>query len=202
MIGICNYNMGNLASVSNAMKKINAKCEIFSKPEDIKKYDKVILPGVGAFGDAMKALKKDGLDEAIIEYAKSGKYILGICLGLALLFDKSEEFGVNEGLGLIKGEVKYFPKENKLKIPHIGWNTINSNNMKLFKDIKNDSYFYFLHSLYVDVNDKDTIVSKTNYILDFVSSVEKDNILGMQPHPEKSHNIGLKVLENFNSIHH
>jgi len=164
MIGICNYNMGNLASVSNAMDKIGVKSEVFSKPEDIKKYSKVILPGVGAFGDAMSALKKDGLNEAIIEYAKSGKYILGICLGLALLFETSEEFGINEGLGLIKGEVKYFPKGSKLKIPHIGWNTINSDNMKLFKDIKNESYFYFLHSLYVETKDKNILTSKTNYI--------------------------------------
>jgi glutamine amidotransferase len=192
--------MGNLASVSNALLKIGVKSEVFSKPEEIKKYDKVILPGVGAFGDAMKALSKDGLNEAIIEHAKSGKYTLGICLGLALLFDSSEEFGINEGLGLIKGTVKYFSKEQNFKIPHMGWNTIDSNNMRLFNNIENKSYFYFLHSLYVDVQDENVLTSKTNYILDFTSSIEKDNIFGIQPHPEKSHDIGLKVLTNFSLL--
>lgn len=200
MIGICNYNMGNLASVYNAFQKIGIECEVFSKPEDINKYDKIILPGVGAFGDAMKALKQDGLDEAIIEYSKSGKYLLGICLGLALLFESSEEFGENDGLGLIKGKIKYFPKKQNFKIPHMGWNTIQSNNMKLFKDIKDESYFYFLHSLFVEVSDTSVLQSKTNYILDFTSSVEKDNILGIQPHPEKSHDIGLQVLKNFSLL--
>jgi len=202
MIGICNYNMGNLTSVKNALVKLKIKAEVFSKPEEIKKYDKVILPGVGAFGDAMDALNKDGLNEAIIEYSKSGKYILGICLGLALLFESSEEFGFHKGLGIIKGDVKYFDnKQNKeLKIPHMGWNTISHQDMKLFKNIPNDSYFYFLHSLYVSTSSSATKTSKTNYIIDFVSSIEQDNILAMQPHPEKSHNIGLKVLDNFGKL--
>ena len=199
MIGICNYNMGNLTSIHNALLKLGISSEIFSHPEDINKYDKIILPGVGAFGDAMVELQKNGLDEAIKDYAKSGKYMLGICLGLALLFDQSEEFGTHKGLGLVEGEVKYFDnsKNKSLKIPHMGWNTINSNNMKLFKNIENDSYFYFLHSLYVSIINPKTLFSTTNYIHDFTSSIEQDNILAIQPHPEKSHNIGLKVLQNF-----
>jgi len=196
-IGIVDYNMGNLASVKNAFKKIGANAEIVRVAEKIKNYDKLILPGVGAFGDAMEHLKETNLEEAIKEFVKSGKYILGVCLGMQLLFEKSEEFGENRGLGLIEGEVKYFNKEKvkNHKIPHMGWNKLFNKTSPLFKGL-NNPYLYFVHSLHVVCNEK-YVIGKTIYGYEFVSAVNKDNIFAFQPHPEKSHNEGLKILENF-----
>ena len=196
-IGIVDYNMGNLASVKNAFKKIGANAEIVKHPENIKNYDKLILPGVGAFGDAIKHLKFTGMDEAIKEFVKSGKYLLGVCLGMQLLFEKSEEFGENKGLGFIKGEVVYFDKQRvgEHKIPHMGWNKLFNNNSPLFKEL-NNPYLYFVHSLHA-VCDEKYVIGKTIYGYEFVSAVNKDNVFGIQPHPEKSHNEGLKILKNF-----
>ena len=196
-IGIVDYNMGNLASVKNAFSKIGADAEIVNIPDKIKSYDKLILPGVGAFGDAMEHLKETNLDEAIIEFVKSGKYLLGVCLGMQLLFDKSEEFGEHKGLGFIEGEVVYFDKvkAKERKIPHMGWNKLFNNNSPLFKGL-NNPYLYFVHSLHVVCDDK-YVIGKTIYGYEFVSSVNKDNIFGFQPHPEKSHNEGLTILKNF-----
>jgi len=196
-IGIVDYNMGNLASVKNAFKKIGANTEIVRVAEKIKNYDKLILPGVGAFGDAMAHLKDTNLEEAIKEFVKSGKYILGVCLGMQLLFEKSEEFGENRGLGLIKGKVVYFNKEKAKnhKIPHMGWNKLFNKNSSLFEGL-NNPYLYFVHSLHA-VCDEKYVIGKTIYGYEFVSAVNKDNIFGFQPHPEKSHNEGLKILENF-----
>ncbi len=196
-IGIVDYNMGNLASVKNAFKKIGANAEIVKNPENIKNYDKLILPGVGAFGDAIKHLKSTGMDEAIKEFVKSGKYLLGVCLGMQLLFEKSEEFGENKGLGFIKGEVVYFDKQRvgEHKIPHMGWNKLFNNNSPLFKEL-NNPYLYFVHSLHA-VCDEKYVIGKTIYGYEFVSAVNKDNVFGIQPHPEKSHNEGLKILKNF-----
>ena len=196
-IGIVDYNMGNLASVKNAFKKIGADAEIVNIPENIKNFDKLILPGVGAFGDATKHLKTTGMDEAIKEFVKSGKYLLGVCLGMQLLFEKSEEFGENKGLGFIEGEVVYFDREKvgERKIPHMGWNKLFHNNSPLFKGL-NNPYLYFVHSLHA-VCDEKYIIGKTIYGYEFISAVNKDNIFGFQPHPEKSHNEGLKILKNF-----
>jgi len=196
-IGIVDYNMGNLASVRNAFKKINAEAEVVSKPEKIKNYDKLILPGVGAFGDAVEHLKTSGLDEAITEFVKSGKYLLGVCLGMQLLFEKSYEFGEHEGFGFIEGEVVKFDKEKAKnhKIPHMGWNKLFHKNSPLFEGLDNP-YLYFVHSYHVVCDDKYAI-GKTIYGYEFVSAVNKDNIFGFQPHPEKSHNAGLKILKNF-----
>ena len=196
-IGIVDYNMGNLASVKNAFDKIGASAEIVKDADKIKNYDKLILPGVGAFGDAMKHLKESNLDEAIKDFVKSGKFLLGVCLGMQLLFEKSEEFGEHEGLGFIKGEVIYFDKERvgNRKIPHMGWNKLFNKDSILFKGL-NNPYLYFVHSLHV-VCDEKYVIGKTIYGYEFVSSVNKDNIFGFQPHPEKSHNEGLKILKNF-----
>jgi len=196
-IGIVDYNMGNLASVKNAFRKIGANAEIVRVAEKINNYDKLILPGVGAFGDAMKHLKDTNLEEAIKEFVKRGKYLLGVCLGMQLLFESSEEFGEHKGLGLIEGEVVYFNKEKvkNHKIPHMGWNKLFNKTSSLFKDI-NNPYLYFVHSLHV-VCDEKYVIGKTIYGYEFVSAVNKDNIFGLQPHPEKSHNEGLKILENF-----
>jgi len=196
-IGIVDYNMGNLASVKNAFKKINADAEVVCEPERIKKYDKLILPGVGAFGDATIHLKQSGLDEAIKEFVKSGKYLLGVCLGMQLLFEKSYEFGEHKGLGIIKGEVIKFDKKKVglHKIPHMGWNKLFNKNSLLFKGLHNP-YLYFVHSFHV-VCDEKYVIGKTIYGYEFISAVNKDNVFGFQPHPEKSHNAGLKILKNF-----
>jgi glutamine amidotransferase len=198
MIGIVNYNMGNLASVANAFKKIGAKAEIVSDADKLKNYDKLLFPGVGAFGDAMEHLKETNLDEAIKEFIKSGKYVLGVCLGMQLLFEKSQEFGEHKGLGIIEGEVVRFDKsiEKRYKVPHMGWNKMFfKKNVLLFEGLE-DPYLYFVHSFHVVCDDKYAI-GKTIYGYEFVSAVNKDNVFGFQPHPEKSHNAGLKILDNF-----
>jgi glutamine amidotransferase len=198
MIGIVDYNMGNLASVKNAFDKIGAKAEIVSDADKLKNYDKLLFPGVGAFGDAMEHLKETNLDEAMKEFVKSGKYVLGICLGMQLLFESSEEFGFHEGLGLIPGKVVRFDKSIELthKVPHMGWNKMFfKKNSPLFKELENP-YLYFVHSYHV-VCDDEFVIGKTIYGYEFVSAVNKDNLFGFQPHPEKSHNAGLKILENF-----
>ena len=196
-IGIVDYNMGNLASVKNAFKKIGANAEVVKEAEKLKNYDKLILPGVGAFGDAMEHLKKTGLDEAIKEFIKTGRYLLGVCLGMQLLFQSSEEFGNHEGLGIIPGRVVMFDKEKTKghKIPHMGWNRLFNKKSPLFEGLDNP-YLYFVHSLHA-VCDEKYIAGKTIYGYEFVSAVNKDNIFGIQPHPEKSHNEGLKILKNF-----
>jgi len=198
MIGIVNYNMGNLASVVNAFKKIGAKVEVVSESDKLKNYDKLVFPGVGAFGDAMLHLKETNLDEAMKEFVKSGKYVLGVCLGMQLLFERSEEFGEHKGLEIIPGSVVRFDKkiESTHKVPHMGWNKMFfKKNSPLFKGLDNP-YLYFVHSYHV-VCDEEYIIGKTIYGYEFVSAVNKDNVFGFQPHPEKSHNEGLKVLENF-----
>ncbi len=201
MIGIIDYNMGNLASVYNACHLLDTKATIVKNPEDLKFFDRIILPGVGAYADAMEHLNTTGIKEAIFEFAKTGKPMIGICLGMQLLFENSEEFGLTKGLGLIEGKIVRFDKSKMhedFKIPHMGWNTIINKEHKLFKGLKNP-YLYFVHSYHAVTNEKN-IIGKTTYGYDFASTVNKDNIFGFQPHPEKSHNNGLKILENFINI--
>ncbi|MCK4904780.1 imidazole glycerol phosphate synthase subunit HisH [bacterium] len=202
MIAIIDYGMGNLRSVSKALESVGAKTIVTNKPEDIKSADAVILPGVGAFYRGMENLKDKKLLPVISEAVKSKKPFLGICLGLQLLFTESEEHGISKGLGLIKGRVKKF--SSGLKIPHMGWNQIRlktedqrPKTINLFKDIPDESYFYFVHSYYVEPEDKNTIIATTNYGENFVSAINKDNIWGVQFHPEKSSDLGLKILKNF-----
>ncbi|MBL0686844.1 MAG: imidazole glycerol phosphate synthase subunit HisH [Sulfurospirillum sp.] len=200
MIALIDYNMGNLRSVSNAFDKIGSHVEIVKDPNKLKDFDKIVLPGVGAYKDAMRSLKSNGMQEAIIEFAKSGKHLLGICLGMQLLLESSEEFGFTQGLGLVEGNVKKFNKlqfNYKLKVPHMGWNKLFvQTNSKLFKDIDREIYLYFIHSFHAICPEK-FIVGKTFYGYDFASAIEKENIYGFQPHPEKSHVNGLKILKNF-----
>ncbi len=199
-IAIVDYNMGNLRSVKNAFDKLGVDATIESDPEKLKRYDKMILPGVGAFGDAMEHLRSSGLLEAIKEYAASGKAVLGICLGMQLLFQQSFEFGEHEGLGLIPGEVVPFDKSrfpHPLKVPHMGWNELFvQRETPLFAGLPKAFYLYFVHSYHV-VCDDSYAIGKTIYGYEFVSAVQKDNIYGLQPHPEKSHENGLKILKNF-----
>jgi len=200
LIGIVDYNMGNLASVINAFEIVGAEIAVESDPKKLKNYDKLILPGVGAFGDAMEHLKENGMDKAVKEYAKSGKPLLGICLGMQLLFESSEEFGESKGLGLIEGKVVAFDEskfDHKLKVPHMGWNELFvQNDTKLFDGLEKEFYLYFVHSFHAVCDDK-YAMGKTYYGYEFVSAVNKDNIYGIQPHPEKSHENGLKIIENF-----
>ncbi len=202
MIAIIDYNMGNLRSVQNAFDKIGTETKIVKDPDKLIGFDKVILPGVGAFGDAMEHLKETGMQEAIGTYAKSGKPMLGVCLGMQLLFEKSEEFGNHEGLGLIEGEVKSFDTtkfQTPLKVPHMGWNDIIVEESPLFQGLPKSFYLYFVHSFHVVCEEKYTI-GKTHYGYDFPSAVQKENIYGFQPHPEKSHENGLKILQNFTEL--
>ena len=200
MIGIVDYNMGNLASVQNAFAKLGVKAVVESNPKKFKDYDKLILPGVGAFGDAMEHLKERNMIDAIKEYAASSKPILGICLGMQLLFESSEEFGEHKGLGLIKGRVVAFDTSkfsSVLKVPHMGWNRMFTKNHPLFNNLDEEHYLYFVHSYHVECENKDDAIGKTVYGYEFTSAVAHDNIMGIQPHPEKSHRNGLKILENF-----
>ncbi|QKJ22036.1 imidazole glycerol phosphate synthase subunit HisH [Poseidonibacter lekithochrous] len=201
MIGIIDYNMGNLASVYNACHLLDAKATIVKDPNDLKNYDRIILPGVGAYKDAMEHLNETGMKEAIYNFANTGKPMIGICLGMQLLFESSQEFGHSDGLGLIDGEVIKFDKSKMhedFKIPHMGWNTIQNKEHALFEGLDNP-YLYFVHSYHAVTNEKN-IIGKTTYGYDFVSAVNKDNIYGFQPHPEKSHDNGLKILKNFMKI--
>ncbi len=200
MTAIIDYNMGNLASVKNACFKIGTEAKIVQDPDSIKKYDKIILPGVGAFGDAMDHLQKVGMDEAIISFAKSGKPVLGICLGMQLLLESSSEFGTHKGLALIPGNVVKFDKtkfKSNLKIPHMGWNELFiEKKTPLFNSLPKAFYLYFVHSFHA-LCDKRYIIGKTYYGYDFPSAIYNENIYGFQPHPEKSHDTGLLILKNF-----
>ncbi|MFH2027797.1 MAG: imidazole glycerol phosphate synthase subunit HisH [Nanoarchaeota archaeon] len=196
MIAIIDYGAGNLASVKNALDKLGVKSKITDKASDIMAADKVIFPGVGSFGDVMNALKERKLIDAIKKVIDS-KPFLGICLGMQVLFEESEESAGVKGLSVFKGKVRRF-KSKTLKIPQIGWNSINIKKKESVLDgVKDGSYFYFVHSYYIDPSDKDMILTTTDYGVEFVSSIAKDNVIGMQFHPERSGEIGLKILENF-----
>jgi len=203
MIAVVDYNMGNLRSVQNAFLKIGKEVTIVSDPNEIQKYDKVILPGVGAFGDAMEHLKQNGMDEAIKVFVKSGKPLLGICLGMQLLLESSDEFGAKEGLGLIPGVVRKFDTnkfKTTLKVPHMGWNELFVKKQSpLFNGLEDEIYLYFVHSYHAICDEKYTI-GETEYGYPFTSAINRENIYGFQPHPEKSHDNGLKILKNFTEL--
>lgn len=200
MIAIVDYNMGNLASVKNAFDLLGERVVVESDPSKLGQYDKLILPGVGAFGDAMEHLGERGMDEAVRQYAQSGKYLLGICLGMQLLFDSSEEFGLTQGLGLVEGKVVAFDKSRfstPLKVPHMGWNRMFTQAHPLFEGLDEAHYLYFVHSYHaVCAHERDSIGEST-YGYQFTSAIAHDNVMGIQPHPEKSHKNGLSILKNF-----
>lgn len=200
MIGIIDYNMGNLQSVMNAFEKLGVNAELVRDPACVKAYDKVILPGVGAFKDAMEHLEHAGMDEAVKAFADSGKPLLGICLGMQLLFENSTEFGETKGLGLIPGKVEKFNVNHfsaPLKVPHMGWNALHVKAAcPLFEGLGERMYLYFVHSFHA-VCEAQYVVGATRYGYDFPSAVQKENVFGFQPHPEKSHENGLKILKNF-----
>jgi glutamine amidotransferase len=200
MLAILNYNLGNLQSVKNACNLYSSRVDIVSDPDSLKKYDKIILPGVGAYGDAMEHLKKNSLDEAIIEFANSGKPLMGVCLGMQLLLESSDEFGDHRGLGLIPGRVKKFDIDkfdSPHKIPHMGWNRMFfKKHTPINKGVLDESYLYFVHSYHAICDEKYTLAT-TFYGYEFASAISRDNIVGFQPHPEKSHISGLQIVKNF-----
>ena len=199
MIAIIDYGVGNLFSLSSSLKAVGADTVITGDPDKIKRADKLILPGVGAFGDAMNKLRADGLDRLIKNEAENGKPLLGICLGMQLLFDKSYEFGEYEGLGLIKGNV--VPMEGripqKLKIPHIGWNALKiKKKIPAFSEIKDGDCVYFVHSFFAD-DCEESVAATTEYGIEITAAAANGNIVGCQFHPEKSGEIGLSILRAF-----
>ncbi len=199
-IGIIDYGMGNLRSVSKAIEHLGGTVYVGSNPRKLERVHKLIVPGVGAFGDAIRELKKRGLITLIREAAESGKLILGICLGLQLFFEQSSESPNVKGLGIWKGAVKRFriPKRRDLKIPHMGWNEVHfEKSSPLVSRVKNNSYFYFVHSYYAQPKDKSLILGKTNYGTVFPAVLASGNIFAVQFHPEKSQQAGLQILKNF-----
>jgi len=215
MIGIVDYKMGNLGSVFNAFVKVGAKAELVSDPDKLAEYDRVTLPGVGAFPDAMAHLHQSGMAEAIKTFADTGRPLMGTCLGMQLLFDESEEFGRHQGLGLIPGKIIAFDEkkfDHKRKVPHMGWNELflqkrmedgewrmEDGRSALLAGLPDEFYLYFVHSFHAVCDDKYAI-GKTYYGYEFVSAVQHENIYGIQPHPEKSHEHGLKIIENFTKL--
>lgn len=199
MIAILNFSLGNLKSVLNGFYALGHKAIITNNRDEILDADGLVIPGVGAFKDGMDQLKKFGLIEVIKDAQYNGKPILGICLGLQLLFSESEEFGKHEGIGIFRGMIKGF--SGLLKIPHMGWNTVRQKkDTPLLKGIKDEDFFYFVHSYYAIPDDNDIIVGETEYGITFPSIVQKDKIMATQFHPEKSSTAGLKILDNFAKI--
>jgi glutamine amidotransferase len=198
LIAIIDYGVGNLASVRNALIKLGHEAVISSSPEQILQADRVVLPGVGAFGDAMNNLSHLGLDKTVKQVIASGTRLLGICLGLQLLFTEGEEHGIHPGLGIIKGQVKKFNLPRPYKVPHMGWNQVYPRqDSVLFKGLPSAGHFYFVHSYYVIPQDDSVVAAYSDYGLDFVCAVEQGQLMATQFHPEKSGRLGLQVLQNF-----
>ncbi len=201
MIAIIDYGVGNLASVRNAFIKLGFEAAISSSSEEILQADRVVLPGVGAFADAMDNLRRYGLDGTVKQVVRQGIPFLGICLGLHLLFTQGEEHGIHEGLDIIKGRVMKFQLPREYKVPHMGWNQVRPREgSRLFKGLPAGSHFYFVHSYYVVPDDDAVIAAHSDYGIDFVCAVEQGNIFATQFHPEKSGQVGLQVLKNFAGI--
>ena len=202
MIGIVDYGVGNLFSLKSSIAMIGEEAVVTSDAGELEKADKIILPGVGAFGDAAAKLRASGLDREVIRLAESGKYIMGICLGMQLLFEKSYEYGEHEGLGLIKGAVKdmrpVLPAE--LKVPHIGWNLLKFRKTSpLFKYVNEGEFVYFVHSFYAAECDE-AVTAGTEYGAEITAAVAEGNVLGCQFHPEKSGKTGLAILKAFSEL--
>lgn len=201
MISIIDYGMGNLHSVANALQHTGATTRLVTTPEEILTAEKLILPGVGAFRDAMAHLQEQGMVQPIRDYAASGRPLLGVCLGMQLLFETSEEAPGTPGLGIFPGTVLRFPADSGLKVPHMGWNTLDVNPAsRILANLGAEPYVYFVHSYYVQPKDPAITAATTSYGLNFTSAVEKDNIAGVQFHPEKSQETGQQILRNFTAI--
>ncbi len=201
MIAIIDYDAGNIKSVEKALQYLGQEVKVTRDPDEILGADRVILPGVGAFGDAMDKLRGYGLDRVIRAYAESGKPFLGICLGLQLLFEESEESPGVEGLGLLKGRIRRIPEGEGRKVPQIGWNDLSINpSSRLLKGLPEKPYVYFVHSYYLDAEDKTQVAATTEYGVVIDAAVETGNIFACQFHPEKSSAVGLSILKNFLAV--
>jgi glutamine amidotransferase len=198
MVAIIDYDAGNIKSVQKALAKLGQEAEITSEAEKILAADRIILPGVGAFGDAMQNLRARGLDGVIHRAVDAGIPFLGICLGLQLLFERSDEAPGVEGLGILEGEILRIPAAKGLKIPHMGWNSLHlSHGGRLFRGVEEQSYVYFVHSYYLKAREGEIVKASTEYGVEIHASVEKDNVFACQFHPEKSGGAGLRILGNF-----
>lgn len=201
MIAIIDYDAGNIKSVEKALDYLGQKTVVTNDRQIIEGADKIILPGVGAFGDAMARLHQYGLVDTIHEVVDKGKPFLGICLGLQLLFDSSEESPGVKGLGILPGKIIKFPEDKGFKIPQIGWNSLDIKpGARLFEGVPNGSYVYFVHSYYLQAEDEAIVAATSEYAAHVHASVERDNIFACQFHPEKSSEVGLKILNNFANL--
>lgn len=201
MIAIIDYGAGNIQSVSKALRHIGCDCFITNKREEILAADGAVLPGVGSFGDTVDSMNKYGIKETVKEFIGSGKPFLGICLGLQLLFLTSEESEGAEGLDIFGGKIKKIPAAEGLKIPHMGWNSLKiKKGSRLFAGVEENPYVYFVHSYYLDAEDKNIVAAQTEYGVTIDAAVESGNVFATQFHPEKSGSTGLKILKNFADI--
>ena len=203
MIGIIDYGVGNLFSLKSSFEAIGVDTFVSGDAADLNKADKLVLPGVGAFGDAAEKLRQTGLDRYVCKQAAQGVPLLGICLGMQLLFERSYEYGDHPGLGLLKGQVVPMTERlpQNLKIPHMGWNSLQltKENSRLFANTKDGDFVYFVHSFFAE-NCDDSLAAATHYGINLTAAVEKDNIFGCQFHPEKSGNVGLDILRAFSAV--
>lgn len=196
MIAVVDYGAGNLRSVEKALQALGADARLTADPEAVRRAERVVLPGVGAFGEAMERLRSSGLDEAVMAAIRAGKPFLGICLGLQLLFEQSEESPRARGLGLLRGSVRRLPEA--VKVPHLGWNIVAfREGERMFGSIPEGSYFYFAHSYYAEPADPKLVTGQTEYGISFASAVRMENVWAVQFHPEKSQKWGLQFLRNF-----
>jgi glutamine amidotransferase len=199
MIAIVNYGVGNLRNVEKALEAVGVRAVITNDASAIRSADRIVLPGVGAFGECARGLSQSGLREVVIEAAKSGKPILGLCVGLQLMFDEGHEFGVHKGLGLMPGRVVRFPEDGP-KIPQIGWNQVEDlRSHPLLDGITEGTYFYFVHSYRIEAGNPEDVLARTEYGIRYPSICARGSICGVQFHPEKSQNAGLRLLANFAS---
>ena len=198
MIAIIDYGMGNLRSVQKAFEYLGNKAVITQQPSEIQKADKVVLPGVGAFRDAMQKKKKKGIDKVLYDVVEQKKPLLGICLGMQMFFEKSYEYGEHKGLGILQGEIVKLPEN--VKIPHMGWNSLNiKKKSPLFEGLSEEPYVYFVHSYHLNT-EADIVSATTYYGKEIQVAAQKENVFALQFHPEKSGDVGLNILQNFGRL--